>query len=73
MLTTKESNQVNYYSESLHDDIKRMKYLIESIENPLRDISLSDFSIAMRRALSAYDYDRNKLEAIYKAYDEEAE
>ena len=67
MLTTKESNQVAYYEDSARDDIKCMKHIISCIENPLCDMSMSEFSREMRRALSAYDYDRNKLEAIYNA------
>lgn len=67
MLTTKESNQVAYYEESARYDIKCMKRIISCIENPLCDMSMSEFSTEMRRALSAYDYDREKLEAIYNA------
>ena len=67
MLTEKEEALVECRSISALNSIQRMKQIITEFENPMREMTWGEFSRAMHRALRAYDYEKDEIEAICNA------
>ena len=65
MLTEFEKKEERYYGKSALESVKTMRGIIADFENPACEMTWGEFSRAMHRALNGYDYDKNKLEAIY--------
>ena len=67
MLTRSEELAERLHGENALELIERMKGIIRDFENPMREMTLGEFSSNMHRALNAYDREKNELESIYRA------
>lgn len=67
MLTDKERQEVSQYGISALNAVALMKRIIADFENPVNEVTWGEFSRDMHRALSAYDFDKDKLESICRA------
>ena len=67
MLTKSEELAERFHGKNALDLVERMKGIIRDFENPVKEMTWGKFSRSMHSALSAYDYEKNELESIYKA------